>query len=514
MQLPTAAIVVAIPTLHREFDTSLASLQWTVTAFLIPYSALLIASGRLADAFGRRRALILGSALFALGSAIAAAASGTAMLIAGIALAGTGAAVLMPASMSILTNVFTGERRGLAIGMWGAATELISGIGVVVGGVLTGELSWRWIFIVDVIVAVVIIVLALRGSPESHDPTVPRKVDVPGVALSATALTALTLALIQGSTWGWGSAATVSLLAGSVAAFAAFGVTERRAAHPIVSFDFFKERNFTGSTIVIFVMDFSFGALLFFLPLYFQEVLGYSPVQAGLLLLPLTGLMVIGSPLGGRVAARVGPRPPIVIGLALMAGATYLISTVSPDTTFSDLWAPTAAMGFGVGFALTPMNLAAMNAISRDHAGAASGMLVTLSGLGATLGVAATGAIFNQLQLDRTVTHVDAVGVPITTAQARDLDGVLAGAPGATRTLHQIAGGNVDQVRDAVRDAFVSALGSSLKLSAALILLGLFLTLVLMRRSAPVDEPAEPVPAPPTRGAPRHSPARRFRRFA
>jgi predicted MFS family arabinose efflux permease len=377
-------------------------------------------------------------------------------------------------------------------------------VGVVVGGVLTGELSWRWIFVVNVVVALAIMVLALRGSPESRDPTVPRTVDVPGVALSAASLTALTLALIQGATWGWGSAATVSLLIGAVAGFAAFGIAERRARYPLVSFDFFRRRNFTGSTIVIFVMDFSFGALLFFLPLYFQEILGYSPVEAGVLLLPLTGLMVLGSPLGGRVAARVGPRPPIVIGLALMAGATYLISTVSPETTYADLWAPTAAMGFGVGFSLTPMNLAAMNAISRDHAGAASGMLVTLSGLGATLGVAATGAIFQQLQLDRTVSEVDDAGVHITTSQARDLDGVLAGASGATQALHRIAGGRVEEVRDAVRDAFVSALGSSLKLAAALVALGLILTIVLMRRSDPVDEPAAPVPAPPTRPAPRH----------
>jgi MFS family permease len=139
VQLPTAAIVVALPTIHREFGTSTADLQWTVTAFIIPFSAFLIAAGRLADIFGRRRALLAGTALFATGSALAAAAPDVELLIAGIALAGTGGALMMPSSMSILTNVFTGERRGTAIGMWGAATELVSGIGVLVGGVLTGS---------------------------------------------------------------------------------------------------------------------------------------------------------------------------------------------------------------------------------------------------------------------------------------------------------------------------------------------------------------------------------------
>lgn len=506
VQLPTAAIVVALPTIHREFGTSIEELQWTVIAFNIPFAALLIAAGRLADIFGRRLVLLIGAALFAAGSTLAAVSPGVDVLIAGIALSGVGGALLMPSSMSILTNVFTGARRGFAIGMWGAATELISGVGVLVGGVLTGEFDWRWIFVVCIAFAVLIAVLALSGAPESHDPTVPRAVDYAGVVLTASALTTLTLALIQGSTWGWGSAAVVGLLIAAVVLFTAFAVAERRSAHPLVDFSFFRRRNFAGSTIVIFVLDFSFGALLFFLPLYFQEILSYSPTKVGVLLLPLTGLMVIGSPLGGNVAARVGPRPPIVVGLALMAVAVYLISTVSLDTGYAQLWAPSAMMGFGVGFALTPMNLAAMNAISRDHAGAASGMLVTLSGLGATLGVAVTGAIFNELQTERTVSFSGDKGVHITRAQAQDLDGLLAGASGAQQTLQKIAGGKSKQVEEAVREAFVDALGISLKLSAVLIAIGLVLTIVLMRRSSPVDG----APTPPVLGSPTPRPAPRM----
>jgi MFS family permease len=252
-------------------------------------------------------------------------------------------------------------------------------------------------------------------------------------------------------------------------------------------------------------MDFSFGALLFFLPLYFQELLGYSPLEAGVLLLPLTGLMVVASPLGGRVAARTGPRLPIVAGLASMAVAIFLISRVSLDTDYADLWWPTALMGFGVGFALTPMNLAAMNAISRDHHGAASGLLVTLSGLGATLGVAVTGAIFQALQVDRLVDLAGARGVSISAAQAQELTGVLAGTPGAQAALDRIAGARAPGIDEAVREAFVDALGTSLVLSAALVALGLVLTIVLMRRSTPADaEPTPPILAPPSpRPAPR-----------
>jgi EmrB/QacA subfamily drug resistance transporter len=504
VQLPTAAIVVALPTIHREFGTSISELQWTVTAFYIPFAAFLIAAGRTADIFGRRRGLLAGTALFAIGSALAMVAPGVEVLIAGLALSGAGGALMMPSSMSILTNVFTGERRGTAIGMWGGATELISGVGVLVGGVLTGVFDWRWIFAVCIAFSALIVVSALRGSPESRDPTISRDVDYVGVGLSASALTSLTLALIQAPTWGWGSTAVVSLLAASVALAALFVWNERRAENPIISFGFFRRRNFAGSTIVIFVLDFSFGALLFFLPLYFQEILDYSPTEVGVLLLPLTALMVLGSPLGGRVAARVGPRPPIAIGLGMMAVAVFWISTATASSGYSYLVVPVAMMGFGVGFALTPMNLAAMNAISRDHAGAAAGLLVTLSGLGSTLGVAVTGAIFNDAFTNRTVSMVGDEGVTISDDQAQQLDGVLSGASGATQALDEIAGSKSDQVRAAVSDAFVSALGTSLKLSAALIVVGLVLAMVLMRRTTPAD--AEEVPPVIAGGLPRPAP--------
>jgi len=505
VQLPTAAIVVAVPTIHREFGTSIAELQWTVTAFMIPMTALLITAGRIADIFGRRLILLLGTALFAGGSLLAALSPGIELLLGGIAVAGIGGALLMPSSMSIITNVFTDERRGLAIGLWGAATELVSGVGVLIGGVLTGELDWRWIFWLCIAVAIVIAVLAWRGIPESRDPTVPRAVDLPGVALSATGLTALTLALIQGSSWGWGSPAIIALLVAAVVLFTAFTVNELRSAHPIIDFSFFRRRNFAGSTIVIFVLDFSFGALLFFLPLYFSEILGDSPLKVGILLLPLTATMVVGSPLGGRIAAATGPRPPIVGGLALMAVSVYWISTLDIHTTYADLWIPSALMGLGVGVSLTPMNLAAMNAISRNHAGTASGMLVTLSGLGATLGVAVTGAIFNQLFADRTVSEAAAAGVTVTADQALQIDGVLAGTPGATQTLDKLAGGRSAELTTAVHEAFVSALGTALKLSAGLIAAGLVLALILLRRSGPVD--AEPVEEPVlATGSPRPAP--------
>lgn len=412
----------------------------------------------------------------------------------GIAIAGIGGAVLMPASMSILTDVFRGPRRGLAIGLWGAATELTSGIGILFGGLLTGAISWRAIFVSTLAVALVIIYLTVRGAPESRDPEAPRTIDYAGAVISAVFLAALSLALIQGPAWGFGATPTVALFAVSALAVVAFVIAERRAPFPIADFDLMRRRNFAGSMAVIFVLDFAFGAVLFFLPLYLQEMLGNSPLETGVLLLPLTGLMVLGSPLGGRIAGSVGPRPPIVVGLGCMAAGVFMTAQLTVDTTFADLLVPTSLLGFGVGLALTPMNLAAMNAVSRDHAGTASGMLVTLSGLGATLGVAVTGAIFNELEAQKTVELAARVGGVLTETQARQLDGLLAGTPGADAALESTAGITSAQALDVVREAFVGALSSGFMISAILVLAGLVMTLVLMRKEDPVDSPEAPAP--------------------
>ena len=211
----------------------------------------------------------------------------------------------------------------------------MSGIGVLVGGVLTGQVDWRWILSVCIAFAVLIAVLALRGKPESRDPSAPRSASTSWGRPLGERPDRAYLALIQGASWGWGSAAVVGLLVGAALLLVAFAFAERRASYPIVDFSFFRHRNFAGSTVVIFVLDFSFGALLFFLPLYLQEILGYSPTEVEALLLPLTGLMVVGSPLGGRAAARVRPRPPIAVGLAMMAVAVFWIST--------SRWRPTSA---------------------------------------------------------------------------------------------------------------------------------------------------------------------------
>lgn len=280
------------------------------------------------------------------------------------------------------------------------------------------------------------VLAGVRGAAESYDETASRQIDYRGLALSAAGLGAITLALNEAPTpWALGSAKFVLVLAGGVLLLAGFALVERRIRDPLIDLAMFARRNLTGASIVVFVLDFAFGAVLFFVPLYLEEVLGFDALKAGLLLLPASVTMMIAMPFGGRLFERLGPVPPIVAGMALAGVAMLLLGNISTSTHYADLWPPLALLGLGIGSALTPMNLAALNAMPARNHGAVAAIITTFGGLGATFGVALSGAVFEVLQTDRTVTAAANRGVQLTDAGARTLDGLLAGTPTATHAL-------------------------------------------------------------------------------
>ena len=491
--VPNAAIVLALPTIHRHFDASLTELQWTVTGYLLAYSALLIAAGRLADVFGRVRLLKWGTVLYGVASIPAALAGSATVLIVGLVAVGIGAAVLTPASLAIVTNSFRGERRGMAVGVWGASTALFSGIGPAIGGVLTQEVSWRWILWLNVIIAVLILA-GVRGATESFDEEATHRIDYTGLALSAAGLGAITLALNESPTpWAVGSPTFVLVLVAGVVLLTGFALVERSLRDPLIDLKMFRRRNVTGASIVVFVLDFAFGAVLFFLPLYLEELLGYDALKAGLLLLPSSVTMMIAMPIGGRLFERLGPVPPIVGGMALSGIAMLMLSGISSSTHYADLWPPLALLGVGIGAALTPMNLAALNATAPRHHGAVAAIITTLGGLGATFGVALSGAVFESLQTDRTVSAADAAGVHLSHSTASTLDGLLAGTPSAQQALNTFPASEHASLMASVRHGFISALGTTMELSFVLVVVGIVLTLLLIRSQAP-QESALPRP--------------------
>jgi EmrB/QacA subfamily drug resistance transporter len=479
--VPTAAIVLAIPTIHRQFGASLTELEWTVTGYLLTYSALLIAAGRVADVFGRVRVLVIGTVLYMAASVPGALAGSPVVLIVSLAGVGVGAAVLTPASLAIVTDSFRGEQRGMAVGLWGASTALFSGIGPAIGGVFTAELSWRWILWLNVVVGALILVW-VRGARESRDEQASGRIDYTGLALSFAGLAALTLAFNEApNPWAFTSAKFVVVLVGGAMLLTGFFLVERRLHEPLVDVKMFARRNLSGASIVVFVLDFAFGAVLFFIPTYLQDLLGYNALQAGLLLLPSSVTMMIAMPIGGRLFERFGPLIPIVGGMVIAGAAMLLLGGISSSTRYAGLWPPLALLGFGIGTALTPMNLAALNSVAGRSHGSVAAIITTLGGLGSTFGVALSGALFESVQTSRIVSAAADRGVHLTAAVARQLEGLLNGTSSSTAALARYPADQHQAVRDAVHQGFISAIDTTMKLSFALVIVAVVLALLLIR---------------------------------
>jgi len=391
VMLDNTVVNVALPSIRRDLHTSIAGLEWTVNAYTLVFGVLLVTGGRLGDIFGRRRVFLTGVVLFAAASAFIGFAQTSAWLIGGRALQGVGAALMMPATLSIITNTFPPHERGRAIGTWAGVSALALAIGPVLGGVLVEHVSWQSIFFINLPVAACAIVVTLAATRESRDETVLPKVDLPGVAALTVGLGSLTLALVEAPSWGWGSARILGLFALAAAAIAVFVAIERRVAVPMVDFAFFRTRTFRATNVVAFIVSFSMLGMFFFLTLYMQEILGFSPLEAGLRFLPSTLMVIIVAPIAGRLTDRIGARPLITLGLSLVAASLLWQSFLTTTTGYAFLAPGFVAMGIGIALVMSPMSTAAMNAVDRTKAGVASGILSMSRMIGGTMGVAVLG---------------------------------------------------------------------------------------------------------------------------
>jgi EmrB/QacA subfamily drug resistance transporter len=394
LMLDNTVVNVALPSIQDDLGSSLSSLEWTVNGYMLSFGVLLVTGGRLGDIFGRRRAFLLGVTIFAISSATAGLASNTTMLIASRVIQGIGGALMMPATLSIVTNAFEPHERGKAIGTWAGVSALALAIGPVVGGVLTEHVSWRAIFYLNLPVAIAAVTATLFAVTESRDEGVGRKIDFAGVGVLTAGLTALVLALIESNNWGWGSPAVIGLLAGSVLLLGAFVVVERQVEAPMVELPLFASRNFVGTNLVALVVTFAMMAQFFFVTLYMQDILGFSPVEAGVRFLPATLMIVAFAPIAGRLTDRVGPRWLIGGGMTIVSISLFWLTTISVGSTYAGIWPSFVLMGFGMAMVMSPMSTAAMNAVEVSKAGVASGILSMNRMVGGVLGVAVIGAVF------------------------------------------------------------------------------------------------------------------------
>jgi EmrB/QacA subfamily drug resistance transporter len=480
VMLDNTAVNVALPSIQRDLDATISGLEWTVNAYTLTFAVLLVTGGRLGDLYGRKRIFLSGVVLFALSSGFIGFAQSDAWLVTGRAIQGIGAAMMMPGTLSIISNTFPPEERGKAIGTWAGVSGLALAIGPLIGGFLVENVSWQSIFFVNLPVAALCVVVTLFATRESRDETVRASIDIPGVVTITAALAALVLALVEANTWGWSSAQVIGLLAFSVIGFAAFGVVERRVPTPMVDFSFFRSRSFLGANLVAFTVTFGMLATFFFLTLYMQNILEFSPLEAGVRFLPTTLIIIAMGPIAGRLTDKIGPRIPLTVGLLLVAVSMFWQSRIDVHTSYGFLVGAFIVLGLGIGFVMSPMSTAGMNAVAREKAGVASGVLTMSRMVGGTFGVAVMGALVTTVGRSK----IDEL-LPNTSDSLRDrlTEGLGAGA---------VPGGATARVAGAVREAFVSALSTGLVVATCFSLVAAVFAWALVGRVGRPRASAEP----------------------
>lgn len=389
----TTIVNVALPTLARDLRASTAGLQWIVDAYTLTFAALLLLAGALADRYGRHHALRAGLAIFGLGSLAAALTHSAAGLIAARAVMGLGAAFIMPATLSVISSIFTDPReRAKAIGTWSAVSGLGVAAGPVTGGFLLEHFTWSSVFIVNLPLVAIALVTGQRLVPPSKAPGA-RRLDLTGAVLSVVALTALTYTLIQAPDAGWLSVTTGIRAALSALLGAAFIISQVRSEHPMLPVGFFRDRRFAVSSATVTMLFFAMAGVLFLTTQVYQLVLGYSPLAAGLRALPSAIALAAVSPVSTRIAERYGLRVTATLGLLVVTGALLFYSTATAADDYGHYVIAMVALSTGVGLAMAPATTAIMHSVPLPQAGIASAVSDTTRNIGTVLGVAVTGSI-------------------------------------------------------------------------------------------------------------------------
>jgi EmrB/QacA subfamily drug resistance transporter len=393
IMLDNTVVNVALPTMEKDLHVTIASLEWVVIAYALTFASLLITGGKLADLYGRRRIFVLGLVVFTLSSLACGLAPSAGFLIGARAVQGVGAALMNPATLSIIVATFPPKQRGQAIGIWAGVSALALAIGPLGGGLIVENLNWNWIFFVNVPVGALAILVSQFAISESRDTSVEQSIDFPGLLTSAGFLFSLSYALVEGNRHGWTSAEILGLFAAAAALLVTFVLLERRQRLAMLDLSLFRIGAFAGANVVAMLVSLSMFGVFFFVSLYIQNILHYSATQAGASFLPMVSLVILIAPLAGRLSDRLGSRWLMGGGMTLVGASLLLYERV---TVHSNFWTLLPAMilgGVGMAMTMSPMTSAAMGAVPVDKAGVGSGVLNSFRQVGGSLGIAVMGAI-------------------------------------------------------------------------------------------------------------------------
>jgi EmrB/QacA subfamily drug resistance transporter len=393
IMLDNTVVNVALPSIQRDLNVDFSSLEWVVNGYFLTFAVLMLTGGKLADLFGRRRIFILGLVVFTLSSLACGLATNGETLIAARAVQGVGAALMNPATLSIITATFPPRQRGMAMGIWVGVSAVALALGPITGGLLSEYANWSWIFFINVPIGAFAILAARIVIRETKDTSLEQRLDLPGLATSGAGLLALVYALIEANAKGWTSPEILSLFGVAVAGFAAFIALERRQRAPMLDLSLFRNRTFTGANLTMLLIALSMFGVFFFVSLFVQNILGYSPVQAGAAFLPMTLCIVFLAPVAGKLSDRIGSRWLMSGGMVLIGISLVLFSLLDERSTFWNLFPALLIGGAGLAVAMTPTTSAAMGSVPVDKAGVGSGVLNSSRQIGGALGIAVIGAI-------------------------------------------------------------------------------------------------------------------------
>ncbi|MDZ5620072.1 MFS transporter [Nocardioides sp. HM23] len=481
---------VALPSLRADLDVDSSQAQWIVDSYLLVFAGLLLVGGTLGDRFGRRRALILGLLVFGGGSVLAAFAGSANELIAARALMGVGAAGIMPATLSILMNIFPEEERPKAIAAWAGVSGLGVALGPIAGGLLLEEFSWASVFLVNIPIVIGAIFFAKVLVPESSDPETPR-VDVVGAVLSIVGLTAIVWGLIEASEQGWTDPTILGAFAMGGSVLAVFLAWEKRVRQPMIDITIFRNLRFSASSLSIMLVFFGLLGTVFMLTTYLQTVLGYTPLEAGLRMIPVAVGLVVGSRAAITVAEKLGTKVAVAGGLLIVACGMQILSQADMDSGYGLVATALVIMGFGMAVGMGPATEAIMSSLPKEKAGVGSAMNDVLRELGGTLGVAVLGSILASKYGSSIDGSVSTLPEPVAAASQDSVEG-------AHVVAAQLGGDSATNLIASADQAFVTAMGTTTDIAAAVALAGALVALVFLparrnRLEEEQEETAEPV---------------------
>jgi len=393
IMLDNTIVNVALPSIQSSLGLKVSELEWVVTGYALTFGALMLTGGKLADLFGRRLIFVVGLAVFTASSLACGLANGAEMLIAARVVQGVGAALMNPATLSIITVTFPPRQRGTAIGIWAGVSALALAIGPLVGGLISQHINWNWIFYINVPVGILAIVAAFLFIDESRDTSHEQRPDIPGLFTSALGLFALSYGLIEANAYGWTSPRILAAFAIAAVSLTAFVLLEMHQRLPMLDLTLFRNRGFAGANSVMLLIGLAMFGVFFYVSLYVQNILGYSPTQAGASFLPWTMLIIVLAPIAGKLSDRHGPRYFVGGGMIVLAGSLTVFARLGTDATFWNLLPGMILGGIGMAAAMAPVTAAAMSSVRPDKAGVGSAVLNSARQVGGSLGIAIMGAI-------------------------------------------------------------------------------------------------------------------------